>query len=291
MILLTGASGFLGQEIYHRLDKDNNVHTIGREMNAIQKVNLLHPFSLNLSFDCVIHAAGKAHLVPKSQVDIQSFWDVNVLGTRNLLSALERNPPKRFVFISSVAVYGSSSGILLNEQTPVLAKDPYGLSKIQAEKDVTEWCYRNGVICTIFRLPLVYGENPPGNLKAMWDGIRKRYYFNVDGGRVRKSIVHAKDVAQIILPASEVGGIYHLTDGIHPSFQELSFFMGKMVGRSLIPNIPLWLARIIALLGDFFGSKFPLNSEKLSKILTDLTFDDSLAREKFDWNPKSIMDW
>jgi hypothetical protein len=67
--------------------------------------------------------------------------------------------------------------------------------------------------------------------------------------------------------------------------------MGKMVGRSLIPNIPLWLARIIALLGDFFGSKFPLNSEKLSKILTDLTFDDSLAREKFDWNPKSIMDW
>jgi nucleoside-diphosphate-sugar epimerase len=173
----------------------------------------------------------------------------------------------------------------------MLAKDPYGLSKIQAEKDVMEWCNRHGVICTILRLPLVYGENPPGNLKTMWDGIRRMYYFNVDGGRARKSIVHAKDVAQIILPASEVGGIYHLTDGIHPSFRELSYFMGKVVGRRFIPNIPLLLARICAFLGDLIGSKFPLNSKKLKKISTNLTFDDSLAREKLDWKPKSIMDW
>jgi nucleoside-diphosphate-sugar epimerase len=113
-ILLTGSSGFLGKEILFRLKNSHEIYTIGRNKDVSQVIDLRFPFYLNQSFDCVIHVAGKAHLVPKSKEDMQDFWDVNVNGTRNLLKALENQLPTRFVFISSVAVYGKSSGILLN---------------------------------------------------------------------------------------------------------------------------------------------------------------------------------
>ncbi len=289
-ILVTGTSGFLGKVILNNLKKSHPLFTIGRNINSDQQIELIYSFELNESFDCVIHAAGKAHLVPRSQEEVKALWNVNVNVTRNLLKALEPNPPKYFVFISSVAVYGVNSGNSLNEQTNVLARDSYGQSKIQAEAEIIQWCNYHNVICTILRLPLVYGENPPGNLKAMIQGIKKGYYFNIAGGKARKSMVRAEDVARFILPASEVGGIYHLTDGHHPNFYELSHSIGKSMGRNWIPNLPYWLAKIVAKIGDVVGPHFPLNSDKLQKITSELTYDDSLARAKFGWDPKPVVE-
>lgn len=288
-ILLTGSSGFLGKALTQFLATGNTVKTLGRNSSNDIQADLRQAIDSLAHFDCVIHAAGKAHLVPRSEVDKQAFWDVNVIGTRNVLKALEEHPPQRFVFISTVAVYGVSSGVALTEQTPILASDPYGQSKIQAEAEVVQWCRQHGVICTILRLPLIYGENPPGNLKAMIKGIKKGYYFNIAGGQARKSMVRAEDVARFILPASEIGGIYHLTDGQHPNFFELSHEMGKAFGRNRIPNMPLGIAKVIAQIGDVLGPWFPLNSDKLQKITSELTFDDSLARAKFGWNPQPII--
>ena len=290
-VLLTGAFGFLGLTLSREIGKSHSIISLGRSTRNIVQHDLCNTLEFNESFDCVIHAAGKAHVVSNSIKVIQDFWNVNVLGTQNLLKALDFEPPKRFVFISTVAVYGKSFGNLINENTPLHAADPYGQSKIQAEAEITEWCRRHGVICTILRLPLVCGENPPGNLKAMWQGIRKGYYFNIAGGKARKSMVRAEDVARFILPASEVGGIYHLTDGVHPSFYALSQMMGKAVGRNWIPNMPLWVARLLASVGNLIGPAFPLNSDKLIKITSDLTFDDSLARKNFGWNPQPVVDY
>lgn len=289
-ILLTGSNGFLGSYISRYFRQSEYEFTTLSRNNA--DINLYLNESTQFiddSFDLVIHAAGKAHFVPKTIEDAKSFLDINVTGTYNLLKALESKLPQRFVFISSVAVYGRATGVLLDTNTPILAADPYGLSKIQAEATVLEWCQRHKVICTILRLPLVYGKNPPGNLRAMIQGIKKGYYFNIAGGKACKSIVRAEDVAQFILPASEVGGIYHLTDGHHPNFQELSKFIGVSLGRSWIPDMPLWMANIVAKIGDKIGSSFPLNSEKLEKITSELTFDDSLAKSKFGWAPKPVV--
>jgi nucleoside-diphosphate-sugar epimerase len=231
-------------------------------------------------------------MVPKTEKDKQVFFNVNVMGTQNLLKGLNQAPslPKSFIFISSLAVYGLDNGELINENHALLSKDPYGLSKIQAEKIVQEWCKQNNVVCTILRLPLVVGVNPPGNLGAMIRGIEKGYYFNVAGGNTKKSMVLAEDVAKIILKVAEVGGIYNLTDGYHPSFVELSEYITIQLGKRKPMNLPLWLARIIAKFGDLLGSKAPLNTNKLMKITSDLTFDDSKAREAFGWNPTPVLE-
>ena len=151
--------------------------------------------------------------------------------------------------------------------------------------------YKNNIICTILRLPIVIGSNnPPGNLGLMIKGIKKGYYFNVDGGTAKKSMVLAVDISKFILEAAKLGGTFNLTDGVHPSFFDLSKCISSKLKKSWIPNMPLFIAKFLAKLGDIFGDSFPINSNKLSKITTSLTFDDTKARISFGWQPNPVIE-
>jgi nucleoside-diphosphate-sugar epimerase len=290
-ILITGSNGFLGKEVYSFL-KDEHV---------ISELSNLYPgYSIRLDqeiplfrggFDVVLHIAGKAHIGSPKKNEMQEFYNVNVIGTQNLLAGLEKaGVPKQFVFISSVAVYGKDCGKNYDESTPLNAKDAYGKSKITAELIILNWCRKHNVICTILRLPLVVGINPPGNLGALINAIRGMYYFNISGGKARKSMVLAADIAKCILKVAEFGGIYNLTDGYHPSFNELSYCIAYQLGKKKPLNMPYWMARSIAYFGDLFGMEDSFNSRKLKKIISDLTFDDTKARKTFGWNPAPVLE-
>ena len=291
-ILLTGANGFLGSIVKSKIISLGNVKTLSRtNADYIFDLSVVENVKFNEEFDLVLHLAGKAHLVPKTSAEKQAFFDVNFNGTKTLLRGLEecQSLPKALVLISSVAVYGRDNGLNITEDSPLLAKDPYGLSKIQAEKLVIDWCKTNDVICTILRLPLLAGSNPAGNLGAMINGIKRGYYFNIAGGAMQKSMVLASDVAKCILKVSEIGGIYNLTDGYHPTFNELSRTIAMQLGRKFVPNMPLVFAKILAKIGDLIGDRFPINSSKLDKIMAPLTFDDTRARKAFGWNPIPVL--
>jgi len=290
MVLLTGASGFLGKIIYKEFSP--NIITLGRSSISDICSDLSTGIPVLRKFDLVIHVAGKAHSVPKTDLEKQQFYDINVGGTLNLLKGLEDSVlPKMFVFISSVSVYGQEIGKSINENHSLDAKDPYGLSKIEAEKLILDWCKANNVICTILRLPLLVGENPPGNLGAMINAIKKGYYFNIGGGIAKKSMVLAQDVASFIPKVAIIGGVYNLTDGYHPDFNELSTAISKNIHKKQPYNLPLLIAKIMGFLGDFLGDKSPINSSKLKKITSDLTFDDTKARERLGWNPRGVLEY
>ena len=289
-VYITGANGFLGKYIFEVLFNFSNIYTIGRNNSNINVDIRYQKFLIKDQVDLFVHIAGKAHSIPISESDKLEFYKVNVEGTKNVIDSLKNNPPKKFVFISSVSVYGIQSGTDITEDQTLLANDAYGLSKIQAEQLVIEWCKKNNVICTILRLPLLAGANPPGNLGAMIKGIKKGYYFNISGGKSQKSMVLVSDVAQCLLKVSEVGGIYNLTDGYHPSFSELSRNISLQLGKKFVPNIPLVFAKILASIGDLIGDRFPINSSKLAKIISPLTFDDSKAREAFGWDPTPVLE-
>lgn len=289
MILLTGSSGFLGQTILNQTG-EKNCKTLNRQ-NSNYSIHLNSKVPVfKEAFEMVIHSAGKAHSIPKTNTQKQKFFDVNVTGTLNLLKGLENSAiPKSFIFISTVAVYGKETGTSIKEDTPLLASDAYGKSKIDAEKIIQDWCKRNEVICTILRLPLIAGSNPPGNLKTMINGIKRGGYFNIAGGEAKKSTVLAEDVAKIIPVAANIGGIYNLTDGYHPSFSELSQLIAFQLGKAKPSSIPMWVATVMAKAGDLIGSKAPINSNKLCKITSDLTFDDSKARQLLGWKPTPVL--
>lgn len=241
-VLISGINGFLGKSIASYF-VDHQVYGLGRS-NTDYSLDLSATIpSFTDNFDLVIHCAGKAHINPQTEEEVNDFFNVNVTGTANLLLGLELNSlPKCFVYISSVSVYGLISGRDISEDSPLLAVDPYGRSKILAEELIIKWCQKNNVTYTILRLPLLVGANPLGNLREMISAIKGSYYFNISGGQARKSMVLATDVSRYIRKASETGGIYNLTDGYHPNFYELSQHIAKQVSKKFIPNLPFfWL--------------------------------------------------
>nr|WP_315211441.1 NAD-dependent epimerase/dehydratase family protein [uncultured Flavobacterium sp.] len=291
-ILLTGSNGFLGKNIIKALEKEHLILTLSRNSGDYQiSLDKEVPVYREI-FDLVIHAAGKAHSAPKTELEIRLFHKVNVIGTGNLLKGLENSGvPEHFVFISSVSVYGQEFGIGINEDHKLEAKDAYGASKIEAEALVMEWCKKNNVVCTILRLPLLIGENPPGNLGAMIKAINKGYYFNIGGGKARKSMVLAQDVAAFIPKVAAFGGTYNLTDGVHPDFKELSSAISKRKNKKMPFNLPLIVAKAFGIVGDLLGNRAPINSIKLKKIISDLTFDDSRAREAAGWKSLGVLEY
>jgi len=290
-ILLTGANGFLGRSISSHLSVKNNfIYSLSKSVGDYKISLSEHIPDFKHNFELIIHAAGKAHKTPTNKFEVQEIQNVNVNGTANLLIGLEKTVlPKQFVFISTVSVYGLDFGLNIKEEHKLLAKDPYGLSKIKAEKLVYEWCEKHKIICTILRLPLVVGSNPPGNLGSMIKAIKKGYYLNISGGRAKKSMVFIDDIARNILKAAQIGGVYNLTDGYHPSFLEISNLISKQLNKNNSLNIPIWIAMIISFIGDLIGSNAPINTKKLNKIVSSLTFDDKKARKAFGWMPSPIL--
>lgn len=291
-LLYTGASGFLGNNTRFILDKEYRVTTVGLKDQDNYIFNIAHDIpALSEQYDIVLHAAGKAHVVPKTEAEKQSFFDVNLQGTKNLCAALEKSGiPKSFIFISTVAVYGCDFGENITEEYPLNGDSPYALSKIQAEMFLKDWCNEHGVILGIIRPSLIAGPNPPGNLGAMINGIRTGKYLSIGGGQTRKSVLMVEDIARLVPLLAEKGGIYNVCDTYQPTFRELEFIICKQLGKSMPLSIPLWMAKLLGIIGDRLGKKAPINSLKLKKITDSLTFSNEKARKELGWEPMSVLD-
>lgn len=289
-VLFTGAHVFLGRNIIPILKEDYKIDTLGLCDDNMLRVNLAKEFpTIKESFDIVLHAGGKVYAKKDNEKERQSFIDINYYGTINLCKALEKYTPKAFVFISSVAVYGEQEGENITEDYPRKGKTPYAKSKILAEDFLIEWCKEHNVALTILRPALIVGHNAKGNLGSMLNMIRKGLYFNIGNKEVRKSIVMAEDIAILIPKVANKGGIYNVCDSYHPSFHELSACICKLLGKQKPKTIPYWLAKLIGKAGDIMGKKIPVNSHKINKMSTTLTFSNEKAKRELSWEPIDVL--
>jgi nucleoside-diphosphate-sugar epimerase len=288
-ILLTGSNGFLGKYIFKNISKENQVLTLNRtNSNYNYDLSKEIPY-LDENIEIVIHSAGLAHTYSN---DNNQFFINNVIATKNLLTSLTDNVSlKKIIFISSVSVYGLESGKNITEEYPLLAKDPYGISKIQSEKLIIEWCLEKSINFIILRLPLIVGDNPPGNLQNMINGLKKGYYFNIGKGDAQKSMVLAEDIADVILNINCNSSIFNLTDTLHPTFYDLSNAIAHKFNYQKPKSIPIFAAKYFSKFGDYFGTNFFFNTKKYKKIINTLTFSSDKAKDTFHWDPKSVLDY
>lgn len=290
-LLFTGASGFLGSNVLPLLKDNYEVDTLALDENATYNINLVtDDIKLNKKYDIVLHAAGKAHVVPRSPEEEKLFYDINLEGTKEVCKALENvGAPKSFVFTSTVAVYGCDIGEMITEWHPLEGTSPYAKSKLLAEQFLQEWCKKNNVILTILRPSLIAGKNPPGNLGAMIKGISTGKYLSIAGGVSRKSVLMACDIAKVIPLCEEKGGIYNICDNSYPSFHELEVLISKQLGKKLPLNIPYWVANCLAHIGNLMGKKAPINSKRLEKIIKSLTFSNEKIRKELGFIPTDVL--
>ena len=291
-ILFTGANGFLGKNLISDLNKNHTVFTLGLNDSDFQcDLSKEIPNLDQLNIDVVFHAAGKAHSIPKTLEEKNVFFDINEKGTKNLCAALEKSKlPSTFIFISTVAVYGLEFGELIHENSPLNGRTPYAQSKINAEFFLKDWCEKNKVKLIILRPSLISGLNPPGNLGDMIKGIKSGKYLNIGKGNAQKSVFYANDFAYIINNISAINdGVYNVCDSHHPTFYELSEKISLLLGKSKPFSIPLFIAKLLALVGDLMGSKAPINSLKLSKITNSLTFSNEKIKKELGWEPSDVI--
>ena len=289
-ILLTGASGFLGGHLLKRLVQENKVVTLGRAAGNDIRCDLSTAIPMLPYSEMVVHAAGKAHVVPKTDAEAKAFWEVNLTGTQHLLRALEACPqkPATIVFFSTVAVYGLDHGTDVDEGHPTIGGTPYADSKIAAESMLREWGATHGVGIVILRIPLISGAGAPGNLGAMWKAMKRGYYLRIGDGMARKSMVNASDLAALLPTLLGREGTYNLTDGLHPSLAELDSLMARRLGRK-VRSIPDGIASILARVGDRIPG-FPFNSYRYEKLKRHLTFSDVKARRELGWAPVPVLE-
>ncbi|NMC00458.1 MAG: NAD-dependent epimerase/dehydratase family protein [Thermoanaerobaculaceae bacterium] len=290
-VLITGHSGFVGKILYNACKI--NHYTIGLDRISFQS-NILCDLSKDIPQfpvlpDLVIHAAGKAHSIPRTIKDEDEFFKVNYQGTVNLLKGLSALPrlPGQFVFISTVAVYGLEEGEMIDENYPLNGTSAYARSKILAEEAVLQWGKQNNVPVAVLRLPLIAGPDAPGNLGSMIRAINKGYYFRFGSSSARRSMVLASDLARFIPSLHSAKGIYHLTDGVHPSYRELEEYIASHYGKR-IRTLPEGILKASAKAGDLFPW-LPVNSSRLKKLSYTLTFSDEKARRELGWNPRPVV--
>lgn len=299
--LLTGGAGFLGRMLAAGL-RESGAEVLVADLRepagfAWQRADITRPETLHWAgprFELVVHAAGLAHFTPRTSADRRRFFEVNADGTRNLLASLGGpQRPARAVLVSTVAVYGREEGERLDEDTPLAAADPYGASKRLAEGIFRAWAQESGVGWTILRLPLVYGKDPPGNLGAMAAALRAGRYVGVGRGQARRSLVWGVDVGRVLLAAARAGGIFHLTDGRHPTFREIEEAMAEALGRAAPARLPASAAWMLAAAGSALaklGLRPPYDLDRFRKMTRTLTFNDARARAAFGWNPLPVTE-
>lgn len=291
-LLFTGGTGFLGKNVMPLLKEKYEVTTCGITPDDMIKANFVSDIpELPEKYDIVLHACGKAHVVPKTEAEKKAFFDVNYQGTVNLCKGLEKvGLPKALVFISTVAVYGCDFGDMITEDHSLDGETPYAKSKIMAEEYLTEWCKNHNVVLGILRPSLLAGKNAPGNLGSMVKGVKKGYYMNIAGGKVIKSILMAEDIARILPLVAEKGGVYNVCDTFQPTFGQISESVAKQLGKGKPINIPYWMAWCMAKVGDLLGNKAPINSYKLEKMTKSLTFSNEKARKELGWEPLDVLE-
>ena len=293
-ILITGIHGFVGSNLVEALKENHTIYgldIIFPKKEGVEKTFSWSELNSIPKMDTVIHLAGKAHSIPKTEAEKQAFFDVNYQGTINLCKGLEQSElPKSFIFVSTVAVYGREEGESISEEHPLNGSTPYALSKIQAEQYLTEWCEKNQIVLSILRPSLIVGTNPPGNLGAMINGIKSGRYLSIAGGKARKSMLMVNDIVRILPALIEKGGIYNICDDSHPSFRELEILISFQLGKTEPISIPYWLAKSIASMGNLLGERAPINSTKLKKITDSLTFSNEKAKKELGWQPLSVLE-
>ncbi|MDO8967466.1 NAD(P)-dependent oxidoreductase [Algoriphagus sp.] len=290
-VLITGASGFLGTHVVEAFKREGiSFTTLGRSNSCDLICDLRSQIPDLQPVERVIHLAGKAHSIPSTEYEKNEFFLTNFAGTKSLCDGFDRLGiyPKQFLFISSVSVYGLSQGNNILETTPLKGDSPYSVSKIRAENFLKEWGEKYNVKILIFRLPLIVGYNPPGNLGKMIRNIKNGRYFRIGSGSARKSMVLADDIAEFILNTSQYKGTYNLCDDSHPSFFELERYICIKLNKPYPKSIPFILGKFLGKIGDFI-SKFPINSNTFQKITSDLTFSNDNAKRDLGWDPNNVL--
>ena len=300
-ILLTGASGFVGQALDARLRRDGHrVLGTARRSGQLASGTPIAAMALTPDQDwsgclvhtrAVVHLAARVHVMDERAADpLAAFRLANTAGTLNLARQAAAVGVRRFVFVSSIKVNGEQTppgGAFRFDDVPA-PLDPYGVSKREAEDGLRELGTSSGMEIVIVRPHLVYGPGVKANFAALMRAVRSGWPLPLGGVTSnRRSLVALDNLVDLLVhcihhPAA-AGQTFLASDGEDLSTAELLKRMGQALGRParLLP-VP------VSLLG--IGAALVGRRAVAQRLLGSLQVDIAHTRNTLGWAPPGSVD-
>ncbi len=309
--LITGGAGFIGGHLVDFLLQDGvKPQDIRLLVTSREKLKNL----TNKEYDVVIgdirnkkqvNEAVKGvsviyHLATKTGVGDGSYEylrDTNVTGTKNLVEAAVKNDVKKFIFFSSVGVYGfpSTFGDIRNvdESQKRTNTVGYGRTKHEAEDIVLEACAGSNMKYIIIRPTIVFGPGSKDSLTQLINAVKKGYFFFIGDGSKKMDYVYVKDVvrtarrlekSKVVNEDFIVGPEDHLTQ--RQVVNIISEALGVKAPKIILPkNFAFFISYIIQYLSQSFGIKPVLFPDRVKVLSSDFYFNTRKLK-KFGFIPK-----
>jgi nucleoside-diphosphate-sugar epimerase len=274
-ILVTGAAGFIGQTLVEHLRRG------GRDVLPVTRGVVAQMEDV----DTVVHLAARAHVVAETAADpLEEFRRVNVIGTELLADAAVQCGVRRFVFVSSIGVLGNDSGArAFTAADPAQPREPYAVSKWEAEQHLLQRVAGTATDAVIVRPPLVYGPGVKGNFLRLLKLVHSGLPLPFAGLEARRSFVGVQNLCGLLEacidhPAA-AGRVLLAADGEDVTLPELLDAIARGLGRSArLFRVP-WL--LVESLASMAGRR-----EDLARLTGSLRVDTSETRQLLGWQPR-----
>jgi len=196
--------------------------------------------------DVLIHLAGLAH-----QPDAQdsAYWSANVGAAIGVARACEIAGVKRFVYVSSVAVYGPPLGRAFTEQDDPKPRGAYGESKLAAERALGNSLANTATDLVIVRPPMVWGPNCLGNYARLREFVSRSRCLPFGAFDEPRSSIHIDRLVDCLIALGCVpnvqGRIINVSDEIDRSLADMVRMLAQDIyhGKAVVVHIPKWIVR------------------------------------------------
>ncbi len=244
-VFITGGAGFIGTHLCQKLAQIHDVTIYDNFSNSIQenfqskpqKVSIISGDILDYqklssamkNHNIVIHLAAKIDVID-SIINPELTFETNVKGTQNVLDSCVLNGITKIIATSSAAIYQNVSDGAINEENKIEPLSPYGKSKLEMEKIITN----SKIDSTILRLFNVYGSNSTaGVIVNFKENIQNNKPLTIFGdGKAIRDFVHVDDVINgMVLSISSKSGIFNIASGNGTSINDLAKLFIHLSGK------------------------------------------------------------
>ena len=297
-ILVTGASGFIGQSLCETLSKsERSVLGAVRNLDSILiNKNIKYISVGDIAFkknwkdllvdvDGIIHCAGRTHKMNDNK-NFDAYQLTNLNGTKYLAEQAVEAGVKRLVFLSSVKVndettHQNTKQKLSHKDTPN-PNDYYAISKLEAEKALWDISLRTGLEVVVVRLPLVYGYGVKGNLARLIKLVKLGIPLPLSLVKNQRSMIGIDSTIDLLIRCIDYskasGKTFLASDGEDLSTPELIKLISSSMGRKAnLLSVPLL---VLKFLGLIFGKR-----EEINKLVESLRVDHNYTTDVLNWTP------